>query len=186
MTTQMIKLVFFLAGGILLLTVSWRSLRSHRNHGFFRFFAWLIMLGMLVYNLPFWFRDPFSWHQIMSWILLVASVFPLADSLYRFRQLGRIRSERQDPALFGFEKTTRLITTGVFRYIRHPMYASLLYLTWGIALKNPDPVMLICALAATIFLWLTVKTEETENIAWFGEEYRTYMTRTRRFIPLIW
>jgi protein-S-isoprenylcysteine O-methyltransferase Ste14 len=40
-------------------------------------------------------------------------------------------------------------------------------------------------MAATIFLILTAKIEEVENIAYFGEEYRAYMQKTRMFIPYI-
>lgn len=79
-----------------------------------------------------------------------------------------------------------LITTGVYWYIRHPMYASLLYLTWGIAFKNPSVIIVIFAEATTIFLYLTVRVEERENLSYFGEEYRQYMKRTRRFVPWLW
>jgi protein-S-isoprenylcysteine O-methyltransferase Ste14 len=186
MNQTTVNIFAFIAGSILVILLSWRSLGSIRNHGFFRFFAWELMLWLLISNVRIWFRDPFSVNQIISWILLMGSVYPVLDSLYRFRIAGHINRERNDPSLFGFEHTTRLITSGVFRYIRHPMYASLLYLNWGIALKALTLPNLLVAAAATLLLYLTVRAEERENMDYFGDEYRRYMKRTKRFVPLIW
>jgi protein-S-isoprenylcysteine O-methyltransferase Ste14 len=186
MNPTTIRLLAFLLCSVPIILLSWRTLGSTRNHGFYRFFAWEMMLWIFVCNIGFWFRDPFSVNQIVSWILLFASVWPVADGLYRFRVAGRINHERNDPTLFGFEHTTSLITTGVYRYLRHPMYAALLYLNWGIALKHPTVDILAFAIGASVFLYLTVKTEERENIAYFGEEYREYMKRSKMFVPWVW
>jgi protein-S-isoprenylcysteine O-methyltransferase Ste14 len=180
------QIVAFFVGSLPIIYFSWRSLGSMRNHGFFRFFAWEIMLWILISNIPFWFKDPFSVPQLASWILLCVSIYPVVDSLYRFKVAGRISEERKDPSLFGFEHTTRLITSGIYRFIRHPMYAALLYLNWGIALKNPSIIILAYAVLASLFLYLTVKTEEREDIAFFGDEYREYMKHTKMFVPWIW
>ncbi|MCB0639359.1 MAG: hypothetical protein KDC54_22190, partial [Lewinella sp.] len=75
---------------------------------------------------------------------------------------------------------------GLFRYIRHPMYASLLLLSWGILLKHPTLDGLVVSIASTIFLYLTAIHDERECIAYFGAPYEAYMRRTRRFIPFLW
>lgn len=186
MNAATVNIIAFLIGSLPVIYLSWRSLGSSKNHGFFRFFAWELMLWLLISNIRLWFKDPFSVHQVFSWLLLILAIYPVADGVYRFKVAGRINRERKDPTLFGFENTTSLITTGVYRYIRHPMYASLLYLTWGIALKNPTVMILVYAAAATVFLYLTVRVEERENLAYFGEDYRLYMKRTRRFVPWLW
>jgi len=185
MNQTTLAIIAFLAGSIPITFLSWRSLGHFKNHGFFRFFAWEIMLLVLILNIRFWFKDLLSLHQIFSWILLLVAIFLVLDGLYRFRSAGKINRDRNDPTLFGFEHTTKLITSGVYKYIRHPMYASLLYLNWGIALKNPTLPVLIYALAASILLYLTVRMEERENLSYFGEEYREYMKTTRRFLPWI-
>ncbi len=180
-----VEIIAFLIGSIPIVYLSWRSLGSMKNHGFFRFFAWEIMLWILVQNACYWFKDPFSWNQLISWFLLLVSIYPVVDGLYRFKISGRISSERQDPSLFGFEHTTNLITTGIYRHIRHPMYAALVYVNWGIALKNPTALMVILAILATGLLYLTVRVEERENVAYFGEEYLQYMKHSKRFVPWI-
>lgn len=81
--------------------------------------------------------------------------------------------------------TERLVTTGIYRHIRHPMYSSLLFLAWGAFLKSVTIDTLILSVLASLALLSTAKTEEAENVARFGQEYRDYMERTRRFVPFL-
>ena len=74
--------------------------------------------------------------------------------------------------LLCFEKTTQLVTTGAFKYIRHPLYSSLLLLAWGVFFKRPSWVGAGVALGATAFLLATAKVEELENIRYFGATYQ--------------
>jgi protein-S-isoprenylcysteine O-methyltransferase Ste14 len=94
-------------------------------------------------------------------------------------------TQREDPSLYQFEKTSELVTTGIFRYIRHPMYSSLLFLTWAIWLKKPVLPGIIIALASSILLFLTALADEKECKVWFGDTYVEYMRRTKRFIPFL-
>ena len=180
-----IQLAAFAIATVPVVWLSWRSLKSPKNHGFYRFFSWECILWLFVWQIPVWFRDLLSWHQILSWIILVASCYPVLAGVYELKKANRIDQKRDDPSLFGFESTTHLVTTGIFNYIRHPMYASLLFLAWGIAMKNPDPVSIIVAGFATILLYLTAIMEEKEDIRFFGEEYQAYMKRSKRFVPWI-
>ena len=93
--------------------------------------------------------------------------------------------QRQDETLFEFEKTTALVTGGIYRYIRHPLYSSLLLLAWGIFFKRPDLTGLLLAPTASLFLIVTASIEEQENIRYFGQAYQEYMKRTRKFIPFL-
>ena len=47
-------------------------------------------------------------------------------------KVGKPSKDRDEKSLYSFEKTSELIDTGVFKYIRHPLYAGLILLTWGI------------------------------------------------------
>ena len=87
--------------------------------------------------------------------------------------------------MFRWENTEMLVTTGIYRYIRHPMYSSLLFLAWGALLKSVTPGTLILTGIATLALVVTAKVEEAEDLARFGEEYRNYMQRTRLFVPFL-
>ena len=183
-------MVLFQWGGFILVTlclviISRGSLRAPRTHGFYRFFAWEADLALLALNLPVWFFHPLAWHQLASWFLLAISLFLVIHSLLFLRNRGHPQSSRQDPALLGLEKTTTLVTTGAYRYIRHPLYGSLLFLAWGVFFKAPSWPGTLLAAAATIFLALTARIEEAENLSFFGPPYREYMLGTKMFIPYI-
>jgi protein-S-isoprenylcysteine O-methyltransferase Ste14 len=86
----------------------------------------------------------------------------------------------------GIERTTRLVAVGAYRYIRHPLYCSLLALTLCAFLKRPlAPASLALALGGMGFLFATAICEERENIERFGSSYLAYMKQTRRFIPFL-
>jgi protein-S-isoprenylcysteine O-methyltransferase Ste14 len=87
--------------------------------------------------------------------------------------------------LFGIEKTTELVTAGVYRYIRHPAYSSLIFLAWGTFYKQPSWVGFSLAVIATSFLTMTAKMEEIENIKFFGDAYKSYMKKTKMFLPFL-
>ena len=153
------------------------SLRNPRVHGFYRFFAFEAILGLLLLNLRGWFRDPFSIHQLFSWILLAGSLFLVIHALTLLHRIGQPQGS--------FEQTTRLVKTGVYTYIRHPMYAALLYFTWGVFFKSPSLLDGLIATVASAFLYATGRVEEGENLYKFGTEYNEYIKQTRMFVPFI-
>ena len=101
------------------------------------------------------------------------------------RKLGNPENTREDGALYTFEQTSELIETGIFKYVRHPFYGSLIFLTWGIFFKEPGIELLIISILASISFFITAKIEEKENIAFFGEKYKYYMKRSKMFVPYI-
>lgn len=180
------KAIAFLAGILVLAYISRASLRSARSHGFYRFFAWEIILALFLLNVDFWFRNPFSWHQIIAWVLLIGSLFPLIFGVRALRSRGKpVENREGDSSLLAFEKTTELVTTGIYRYIRHPLYSSLFLLTWGTCFKLPSLPAFILAGVATILLFATAKADEAECIQFFGASYQEYMQKTKRFIPFL-
>ena len=177
------RLAMFLLGTVGLAYASRASLRDPRAHGFWRFWAWEAILALFLLNMEGWFRDPFAWHQLVSWVLLAASGFLVIYGTILLKRMGRQHPQREDGALLAFEKTTRLVTVGIYRYIRHPMYSSLLFLAWGVFFKAPSWVGGGLALAATGFLVAAGRMEEAENTRYFGEAYRAYIRRTKMFVP---
>jgi len=181
----MLKLLVFVIASAMLVYVSRVSLRDPRSHGFYRFFAWEATLALILLNLDGWFRDPLSWHQLISWPLLVVSLFLVIHGVQLLKQAGKQDPRRDDAPMFEFEKTTTLVTAGAYRYIRHPLYSSLLFLTWGVFFKNPAWLGVSLALAASVFLAITAKIEEAEDVRFFGPAYQAYMQRTKMFIPFL-
>jgi protein-S-isoprenylcysteine O-methyltransferase Ste14 len=184
-TLTIVKLACFLLATVGLVYVSRASLAVPGSHGFYRFFVWEAILGLALLNIDAWIRDPFSWHQLISWTLLVISAFLVVAGVRLLRQMGEPDAQRDDVPMVAFEKTTTLVTTGAYRYVRHPLYSSLLFLAWGIFFKDPSWLGGLLAVAATLFLVATARVEEAENLRFFGEEYRDYARQTKMFIPFL-
>ena len=179
------EILIFLIGSAGLIYVSRSSLRAPRSHGFYRFFAWELILALFLLNVRRWFLQPLAPHQIVSWLLLIISLYLVIQGVLLLRRMGRPNPERVDGSLLEMEKTTSLVTSGLYRYIRHPLYSSLLFLAWGIFFKSPSWPGAWLAIAASACLALTAQAEEEENMRYFGQAYREYMQHSKMFIPFL-
>ena len=142
-----------------------------------RFLAFESILSLVFLNANDWFVNPLSLWQILSWIFLAASVALVLHGFFLLKTMGKSEGD--------FEDTTKLIKIGAYRYIRHPLYTSLLLMGLGAFLK--DPSLLGGGLLGTIFAGVIVTSiiEEQHNLEGFGEEYLDYREKTKRFIPFI-
>ena len=165
--------------------ISRASLSVPKSHGFYRFFAWELMLVLVVLNIDGWYNAPLTLDQIICGILMGISLLLVIISYGILRQLGQQDDNRNDAPLLVFEKTTVLVTQGIYRYIRHPMYSSLIFLDWGLFFKRMSWLSGTIALIACFLLVVATLVEETENVRYFGAQYREYMKRTKRFIPFM-
>jgi len=181
----MVQVIFFTVGTLVILWFSRRSLRRFDTHGFPRFFAFEAVLGLVVLNLRYWFVEPFTAQHLASWCLLAISLIMLIWGVTLLRRLGKTGSVGANSANFEWENTGQLVTTGVFRYIRHPMYSSLLFLAWGTLLKDVTISTFGLAVVASAALFVTARFEELENIRRFGSAYHEYMKATHRFVPFL-
>jgi protein-S-isoprenylcysteine O-methyltransferase Ste14 len=81
----------------------------------------------------------------------------------------------------------QLVTSGVYRLIRHPMYTAIFLtaLAQALLLSNwlAGPS---CFLAFLVMFALRIGREETMMLNKFGEAYGDYMNRTKRLIPHLW
>ncbi len=82
-----------------------------------------------------------------------------------------------------FEDTTVLVRAGAYRFIRHPMYASLLLLGAGVFFKGPSLVVAALLVGLLAFVTMSGRVEEEENLERFGKPYAEYMRSTKMFIP---
>lgn len=81
----------------------------------------------------------------------------------------------------------RLVTHGVYRQIRHPMYTALLLHGAGLAVAVPNwvagPIYLV---VMALLVACRLGPEEALMRATFGAEYEAYASRTRRLVPYVW
>ena len=181
----LIKTLVFIVVSIGWAWITRSSLRNFRSHGFYRFFAFEAILILILLNVDYWFLAPFSIYQLVSWPLLIIGTYLVIHGTLLLRNVGKPDDRRCDPSLMSIEKTTKLVTEGVYRYIRHPLYGSLLFIAWGTFFKHPSWVGMSLVVIATFFLTMTAKIEEAENVSFFGDEYRIYMKRTKMFVPFL-
>jgi len=154
-----------------------KELFDFRRHGPYVLAAFQGLLSLFFFNWEAMFRDPFTVRQLVSWGLMAASATLAASGFFGLLRHGR--------AVGDWENTTRLVREGVFRYIRHPLYGSLMLLAIGVMLKEVSFRAVLTCLWTLGFLAAASGAEERENGEKFGAEYERYSLRTRRYLPFI-
>jgi protein-S-isoprenylcysteine O-methyltransferase Ste14 len=139
-------------------------------------------LGIIPFVYVFWgiprFAD-YPFQPILAW--LGTAVF--AVSLWLFyrvhKELGRNWSDSLE-----VREQHKLVTDGLYGYVRHPMYTA--FFMWAVAqaLLLPNWIAGPAGLVGFGILFLfRVGREEQMMLDAFGEDYRAYMRRTARLIP---
>jgi protein-S-isoprenylcysteine O-methyltransferase Ste14 len=123
-----------------------------------------------------------SFVPLIAWL----GIIPALGSLWLFwrthRELGRNWSVSLE-----VRDKHELITGGVYRYVRHPMYSA--FFLWAVAqcLLLPNWVAGISGLIGFGILYsFRIGREERLMLEAFGEQYRAYMARTARIVPWIY
>jgi protein-S-isoprenylcysteine O-methyltransferase Ste14 len=174
---EIIKLSIFVLVSIGIIVFSWDSLQRIRNHGFFRFFVFEAILALILFNANYWFEDPFSPLQIVSWVLLCGAIAMALHGFYLLKKTGKPQGN--------IENTSVIVKVGAYKYIRHPLYCSLLLLALGAFFKQVSLISGIILVIALVFLFITARVEEHENIERFGTGYGNYLKLTRMFVPFV-
>jgi protein-S-isoprenylcysteine O-methyltransferase Ste14 len=111
----------------------------------------------------------------VMWVGLVTRVWAIAALGRSFRTTVEV-----DPG-------QAVVSTGPYRWIRHPSYAGLLLILAGFGLAAGDWLSLaVCVLLPVPAFVRRIKVEEAELSAVLGDPYRYYQARTARLIPGIW
>jgi protein-S-isoprenylcysteine O-methyltransferase Ste14 len=144
-------------------------------------FAAPLYLSILAYMLnPAWM----DWAAIrlpagLRWLGAAVGLTMLPLHYWVFRSIGNNVSET-----FLTKEEHVLVTRGPYRWMRHPLYSSAMITLVSLSLLAANWFMFAMACAAFIGIaGLVVPREEAELIRKFGDEYREYTERTRRFTP---
>lgn len=83
-------------------------------------------------------------------------------------------------------ENNELVTTGIYAHVRHPIYATFLYISVGLILISQNIILLILPVIFWAFLSLVMKkTEDKWLIDLYGDEYIIYSKKVNRFIPKV-
>jgi protein-S-isoprenylcysteine O-methyltransferase Ste14 len=139
--------------------------------------------GIILLYLPLWitrFRIPAGepvWQMLIAGALIVAGLAPLLESILRFIFVGR-------GTLVPTQATEHLVVSGLYRYVRNPMYVGVLSVLAGEALLFWNRSLVIEALWVCLFFTLFVLLyEEPTLVRRYPEEYPRYKTHVPRWLP---
>jgi protein-S-isoprenylcysteine O-methyltransferase Ste14 len=117
---------------------------------------------------------------------LFAGVVALAVGLWLFARSHADLGTNWSITLEVREKH-QLITEGIYRRIRHPMYSALLAYSIGQALVVPNwSAGPSYGVAMVLLIAFRLSREERMMLEEFGADYETYMRRTKRLLPGVW
>lgn len=142
-------------------------------------FAFLIaLLALYTINPP--------WMEVLSIPLPVwlrwAGFFWELTSLALFTWAQVALGKEWSPQL-QLRQEHRLVTTGPYARVRHPIYTAMFGLGSSFAFVTANWAFILLAVAMIAGLLRRVPKEEQMMIEEFGDEYRAYMKRTGRFLP---
>ncbi|MGH7176419.1 MAG: protein-S-isoprenylcysteine O-methyltransferase [Tepidisphaeraceae bacterium] len=150
---------------------------------------WLLTLAWIAFFIPLiWVASPAFWFADYPLRAgpLIAGITCFVAGLWMFHRSHSDLGTNWSITL-ELREQHQLITHGVYRRIRHPMYTSLLLYSVGQALVIPNwvagPSYLI---AIAILFAFRVRAEERMMLDQFGDAYAEYMTRTHRLVPGVW
>ena len=116
---------------------------------------------------------------LVRWIGLPFGVTAVLLLVATHRALGRNWS-----GILELSERHRLVATGPYSRVRHPMYSAFFCLAGAYALLSANWVIAASNLLAVTLMYVArVSAEERMMIEQFGDEYRAYMQRTGRLIP---
>jgi protein-S-isoprenylcysteine O-methyltransferase Ste14 len=143
---------------------------------------WGIGLQVVAYALAwqghFWARMPPGWRFVLAFLFLgIAGVLSWTSTWALGRQW------RVDA---GLSADHELVTAGAYRYIRHPIYCSMLCLLLGTGFMiTPWLLFLISALLFVAGTEIRVRVEDNLLASRFGERFREYQQRVPAYVPLV-
>jgi protein-S-isoprenylcysteine O-methyltransferase Ste14 len=113
--------------------------------------------------------------QMAGAIVMVAGIVLLAVSQLNLGASWRI----------GIDESSKpgLVTSGLYRFSRNPIYLGLLATIAGYTLLLPTPLSLLLLIGAYIGVRLQTSAEEAYLLRTYGDAYRAYAARVGRFLP---
>jgi len=140
-----------------------------------------IYIGFVEWLVPFvWF--PWAYLPFPPWVNWLGLFLLFISILFLWWSFLSIGANYH--GTIGLHKNHQLITTGSYKYIRHPITISFIPVMISIFLLTSNWLIGVPALVLTITI-LIVRTpvEETQLLDRFGDEYKQYKKRTGKFFP---
>ena len=112
---------------------------------------------------------------------LILFVFGLTIALVAVRTLGRFYA-----STLVTREGHRLISHGIYRYLRHPIYFGVIMICFGVPAYAPSLYGFFVMSALIPLFLIRIRIEEAMLIEEFGDAYRSYMEETKKLIPFVY
>lgn len=142
-------------------------------------FAFLVLPGMVAFLLPWLFLEPSAKTQPIDWW----AAAPFALGLTVLLLCVRSFYVQGKGTLAPWSPPRHLVTTGLYRFSRNPMYVGVLLILIGWTLAFHSRSLLIYTAIVAVLFWIRVVVfEEPWLTSTHGEEFLRYKARVRRWI----
>ena len=147
----------------------------------------LAWLGSMILPLLWVFSSIFAIAEYpLNPAVFATGVLVAASGLWLFRQ-SHIELGRNWSISLELREEHQLVTSGLYRHVRHPMYTSIFLYALGQTLVVPNWIVGPANLVAFFVLFaVRVQSEEQMMADKFGDQYRNYLAKTKRLIPGLW
>lgn len=155
-----------------------KNIRVNRSHHLIRSIA-IIILIILIFKIH-------KLHQLAT----LTFAPPLVGLIITACGLGfavwaRIYLGRNWGVPMSIKENPELITSGPYRFVRHPIYSGILLAIFGTALASAAIWFLLCIILGIYFSYSA--TQEEKNLTkLFPEQYPEYKKKTKKLIPFVW
>ena len=125
--------------------------------------------------------------NISASIFLISGIYILLIALKSFNksEFFGIEQLHEKKIVNNSQFKPKLITSGWYALVRHPLYFGVILLMIGFVLFLANWSIILMTLITFIYLIIGTKLEEGKLIETFGEEYKTYQKKVKMLIPFI-
>jgi protein-S-isoprenylcysteine O-methyltransferase Ste14 len=136
--------------------------------------------GLILYLLapPWWTWTRLPLGQWTQWLGIIVAIPPIFYLVWVHRHL-----DRQWSIALELQGDHKLITSGPYKRIRHPMYLGIFIYTIGLILISSDFLVFIFFAFSIWANYRRIPQEEQMMIDQFGDEYREYMKHSGKLLP---
>jgi len=124
--------------------------------------------------------------EVLGAIVFLLGVIVLNVAFSSFNKREFIGLEQLDeikqPAIIAEKK---LVKTGLYGYVRHPLYFGVILMLLGAVLFLPNVPMLLFVMVSLVYLPIGVTLEERKLVAEFGAQYQTYQQEVKMLFPFV-